>query len=257
MNSVICLGLASAFLLNMQIVCAEQAKLILGTKVDNHVMQNEKSRFAFHDGKVCAQIALQPSHDGNVTFVWMRNGSPYAEFTTATKQSMRYRTHACVTARPGKWHVAVKDANTVLVEKDFIVDGDVASKQEKPKTVAPVAVEKTVKAEKPKTDKLKMDKPKDVIVPIEADKTKTSGIGEALKAIEPTDSEKLASAQKATAAQKTALDGTDSEKSMPKADVVKSIDVKAIELKTPDAKVVEAKSAEVKVVESTKDLAKK
>ncbi len=245
-NSGICLGLASAFLLNMQIVSAAQSKLVLGTKVDKHVMQNEKEHFAFHDGKVCAQIALQPSHDGKVTFVWKRDGHPYTEFTTVTKQSMRYRTHACVTARPGKWHVVVKDADKVLAERSFVVDGDAAAKQDKPKVTAPVVAEKVVKAEMPKTDKPKMDKPKDVVAPVEADKAKASGISEALKAIEPTDSEKLAVAQKAVIAQKPAADSSVAEKGAPKVDSAKSA----------EAKPVVAKS-DAKVVEPTKDSTKK
>jgi hypothetical protein len=245
-NSGICLGLASAFLLNMQIVSAAQSKLVLGTKIDKHVMQNEKEHFAFHDGKVCAQIALQPSHDGKVTFVWTRDGHPYTEFTTVTKQSARYRTHACVTARPGKWHVVVKDADKVLAERSFVVDGDAAPKQDKPKLIASVVAEKVVKAEKPKTDKPKMDKPKDVVAPVEADKAKASGIGEALKAIEPTDSEKLAAAQKAATTQKPAADSNVAEKSAPTVDSVKPVEAKS-----------GAAKSDVKVVEPAKDSTKK
>ncbi|MES2252702.1 MAG: DUF2914 domain-containing protein [Pseudomonadota bacterium] len=162
-------SLAGVFLLNTALVCAEGAKLVLGTKVEKHIVQNERDHFAFHDGQVWAQIELKPSTDGHVTFVWTRDGHPYSEFKTPTKHSDRYRTHAFVTARPGKWHVAVKsEADIILAEKDFVIDGDIDHPHDAIHTHT-VQKADTVKAATKETEK-----------PV-------SGITEALKAINPTD----------------------------------------------------------------------
>jgi len=157
-------SLAGVFLLNTALVSAEGAKIVLGTKVEKHIMQNERDNFASHDGHVWAQIDLKPSTDGHVTFVWTRDGHPYSEFKATTAQGDRYRTHAYVTARPGKWHLAVmSEANVVLAEKDFVVDGDASHPHD-------AAHANTLH----KADAAKETKP-------------AMGITEALKAINPTD----------------------------------------------------------------------
>ncbi len=216
-------SLAGMLLLDTALVYAGGAKLVLGTKVEKHVMQNERDNFAFHDGQVWAQIELKPSTDGNVTFVWTRDGKPYSEFKVATKKSDRYRTQAFVTARPGKWHVAVKsDANVVLAEKNFVIDGMDSNTASKPRD------EKAA----PKSEK------KDV------DTKKVSGINEALKSMSPADAKpetnagakpvvkSKASAKKAKTADKTAD--------------VKPADAKPTDVKPADAKPTDAKPADVK-----------
>lgn len=210
-------SLAGIFLLNTALVCAEGAKLTLGTKVEKHVVQNERDHFAFHDGQVWAQVELKPSTDGHVTFVWTRDGKPYTEFKTATKNSDRYRTQAFVTARPGKWHVAVKsDANVVLAEKDFIVDGVDSSMTSKPNDTKAT----------PKIP-VKVDE--------KADTQKVSGINEALKAMNPTDSKPEVKADGKPAAKAEAS----SEKAS--ANAAKPVDAKPVDAKPADVKPTDAK----------------
>jgi hypothetical protein len=120
-----CLGLAGLFLTHTSVTFAENAKLVTGTKLENRVMQNQGDHFAFHDGRIWAQVELKPSDDGHVTFVWTRNGHPYHELKVATKKSDRYRVAGYVTALIGKWHVAVKsDDNHIVAEKDFVVGAE-------------------------------------------------------------------------------------------------------------------------------------
>jgi hypothetical protein len=173
------LGLAGILLAHMPLAFAENAKLVTGTKVEKHVVQNEGYHFAFHDGQVWAQVELKPSTDGHVTFVWTRDGHPYHELKLTTKKADRYRVAGYVTARPGKWHVAVKsDANVVLAEKDFVVEG-VDAGTHKPNvdssghksSAAHVAKKGTTTAAGHEN---------------EADKPKSSIVG-ALKAINPTE----------------------------------------------------------------------
>lgn len=218
-------SLAGMLLLNTALVYAGGAKLVLGTKVEKHVMQNERDNFAFHDGQVWAQIELKPSTDGNVTFVWTRDGKPYSEFKAATKKSDRYRTQAFVTARPGKWHVAVKsDANVVLAEKNFVIDGmdsDTASKPRDEKA-APKSEKKDVDAKK-----------KDV------DTKKVSGINEALKSMSPTDAK-----PETNAGAKPAVKSKASAKKAKTAD--KTADAKPTDAKPADVKPTDANPAGVK-----------
>jgi hypothetical protein len=206
-------SLAGMLLLNTAVVYAGSAKLALGTKVEKHVVQNERDNFAFHDGQVWAQIELKPSTDGQVTFVWTRDGKPYSEFKVTTKKSDRYRTQAFVTARPGKWHVAVKsDANVVLAEKDFVVDGmdgSMTSKSHDAKT-------------EPKARKENVDT------------KKVSGINEALKAMNPTDAKPEAKADEKPAV-----------KSESSPEKVKAAD-KAADAKPTDAKPANKKEADLK-----------
>ena len=236
-------SLAGMLLLNTALVYAGGAKLVLGTKVEKHVMQNERDNFAFHDGQVWAQIELKPSADGNVTFVWTRDGKPYSEFKVATKKSDRYRTQAFVTARPGKWHVAVKsDANVVLAEKNFVIDGMDSDTSSKPRDEKAAS-----KSEK-----------KDV------DAKKVSGINEALKSMSPADAKpetnagakpavkSKASEKKAKMADKTAdakpadVKPTDAKPTDVKPTDAKPADTKPADTKPTDAKPADAKPADVK-----------
>lgn len=99
--------------------------LKLGTKVDHHVVQDEKTDFSTADKEVCAQISLVPSHDGKVTFVWTKDDVKRLSLSLPVKESARYRTHSCVKTKPGQWHVAVLDeANVTLAEKTFHVSAN-------------------------------------------------------------------------------------------------------------------------------------
>ncbi|MES2607565.1 MAG: DUF2914 domain-containing protein [Pseudomonadota bacterium] len=229
-------SLAGMFLLNTALVCAEGSKLVLGTKVEKHVMQNERDHFAFHDGQVWAQIELKPSTDGHVTFVWTRDGKPYTEFKTATKKSDRYRTQAFVTAHPGKWHVAVKsDANVVLAEKDFSVDG----------------MDGVTEGLSPTNAIQKKSKEKADIKPPVKDETKTvSGINEALKALNPTDSKPEVKANEKPAAKSEPspekVKVNESLKTNNQATYTKSADAKPTDAKPGDAKPTDGKSVNTK-----------
>jgi hypothetical protein len=224
-------GLAGIFLFNTALVCAQGAKLTLGTKVEKRVVQNERDRFAFHDGQVWAQIELKPSTDGHVTFVWTRDGKPYSEFKSTTKRSDRYRTQAFVTARPGKWHVAVKsDANVVLAEKNFVVDGVDGSMTSQPHDTK--ATSKVVQKVEEK-----------------ADTQKVSGINEALKAMNPTDPKpevKTADkpAVKVEASPKKAKTDANAKTDSKPSDTAKPVDAKPAGAKTTDAKPVDAKATD-------------
>lgn len=221
-------SLAGIFLLNTAVVYAGGAKLVLGTKVEKRVLQNERDHFAFHDGQVWAQIELKPSTDGHVTFVWTRDGKPYSEFKSTTKRSDRYRTQAFVTARPGKWHVAVKsDANVVLAEKDFVVDGVDGSMTSKPHDV-----KETPKAAQKAEEK--------------ADTQKVSGINEALKAMNPAETKPADKpAVKADTSPKKVKTDTGSKAT----DVVKPTDVKPADVKPAKAKLAETKPVDGKQVD--------
>lgn len=207
-------SLAGIFLLNSALVYAGGAKLVLGTKVEKHIMQNEGDNFAFHDGQVWAQIELKPSTNGNVTFVWTRDGKPYSEFKAATKKSDRYRTQAFVTTRPGKWHVAVKsDANVVLAEKSFVIDGMDGSTSSK---------------EAPKAEKENVDT------------KKVSGINEALKAMNPTDAKTEAKADEKPAVRSES--SPEKAKKAGKANDAKSTDTKPANKKEADVKLASPKA---------------
>lgn len=238
-HSTFLASLAGIFLLNSAIVCAQGAKIVLGTKVEKHVMQNERDHFAFHDGQVWAQIELKPSTDGDVTFVWTRDGQPYGEFKTATKQSDRYRTQSFVTARPGKWHVAVKSQeNVVLAEKAFVVDGaasvdgSMASTSQDAKR-APKAKEKI-------------------------DSKKVSGINDALKAMNPTNETPSVKADEKSPAKPVEAKPVDVKAPETKADAKKDLSkdkTKAAD-KAVDVKPVEAKPVDTKAPEAKADLKK-
>lgn len=214
-------SLTGIFLLNTALVCAESAKLVLGTKVEKHVVQNERDHFAFHDGQIWAQIELKPSNDGHVTFVWTRDGKPYTEFKATTKKSDRYRTQAFVTARPGKWHVAVKsDANVVLAEKDFVIDG-VDESMKPTSNNAKVAL---------KTEEKEVTK-------------KVSGINEALKAMNPTEQKPEAKADPKKTADAKPVDAKPADTKPMDA---KPSDTKATDSKAPDNKATDVKPMDAK-----------
>lgn len=238
-------SLAGVFLLNTALVCAEGSKLVLGTKVEKYVMQNERDHFAFHDGQVWAQIELKPATDGHVTFVWTRDGKPYSEFKATTKQSDRYRTQSFVTARPGKWHVAVKSQeNVVLAEKDFVVDGmdgmdnGMASKSHDAKKAS-----KTTE---------------------NTDSKKVSGINDALKAMTPSGEKPAVKVDEKSAAKvdvasekakapevkKDAKPESSKPKASDKAVEIKPTDAKAANVKPTDARPADVKATEAKPVEN-------
>ena len=229
-------SLAGIFLLNTALVCAESAKLTLGTKVEKHVVQNERDHFAFHDGQVWAQVELKPSTDGHVTFVWTRDGKPYTEFKTATKRSDRYRTQAFVTAHPGKWNVAVKsDANVVLAKKDFVVDGvdgvdgSMTSQSHGTKATPKAAPKVAQKVEE------------------KADTQKVSGINEALKAMNPTDPKpevKTADKQAVKAAASPEKAKADANADIKPANAAKPADAKPADMKPAEAKPVDVKATD-------------
>jgi hypothetical protein len=157
----------------------------------------------------------------------------------ATKQSPHYRTQAFVTARPGKWHVAVKsDTNVVLAEKDFIVDGieqhhNVLSK---PEAEAQNHAEKS---------------------PATQEKAVSGVTTEASKAIHPTapkleakNSDKLADVK----ADEKSKDGLT--KNSDKSADAKPVDEKLVEVKPAETKPTETKSVELKTAETKSELPK-
>ena len=250
-RSTLLASLAGMLLLNTAPVCAEGAKLILGTKVEKHVMQNERDHFAFHDGHVWAQIELSPATDGHVTFVWTHNGHPYTEFKATTKQNNRFRTQAFVTARPGKWHVAVKsDANVVLAEKDFVVEG--MDNAHETASVSPVKK----KVEKVQQKSAATDEEKNI-----------SGITDALRAINPTpaDVKKADAPVAAKSSAKIAVKAgekladskpVDTKPADSKPVDTKPADQKPADQKPVDAKPVDAKPVDVKPVDTKPELPK-
>ena len=218
MRTALCLSLTGMLLFAAPHANASGAKLVLGTKVEKHVIQNERDHFAFHDGQVWAQIEIKPSVDGHVTFVWTRDGHPYSEFKVITKQSPHYRTQAFVTARPGKWHVAVKsDANAVLAEKDFVVDG--------------VEQHHNVLS-KPEADVLNHAEKS----PATQEKVVSGVTTEASKAIHPTAPKLEAKNSDKPADAKPAAE--------------KSVELKPVELKPAETKPAETKPAEIKPTET-------
>lgn len=178
-----CVSLVSVFLMNISCLYADEVKLALGTKIDKHELKNKSDNFIYHDGRVWAQAEFTPSKKETVTFVWTRDSKPYVQIKTSIKFSPRYRTQAYVTAHPGVWHVAVKsESGVILAEKNFSIEGrggivDTHLKEKPQSENANKKVrEKTIKVASAPTIKEKS----------------VSGIAEALKAINPTESQSLA-----------------------------------------------------------------
>lgn len=110
-----------------------QHHVVVGTKVENKTMQNISDHFDASEKNICAQITLQPSTDGKVTFVWQKDGQETSKFSTNTKESARYRTHACTQhISNGNWNVdVIDDHGTTLSSAKFSIgSGHVEKKQD-------------------------------------------------------------------------------------------------------------------------------
>ncbi len=108
---------------------AKHDALVLGTKIHDHVVEDQKTHFHASDEAVIAQITLMPSVAGQVTFHWKKDGKEVHTFAIDVKDSPRYRVHASKKISNGNWAVDVKDKDgKVLGEQTFTV-GDVIVNQ--------------------------------------------------------------------------------------------------------------------------------
>ncbi|RZI45181.1 DUF2914 domain-containing protein [Candidatus Finniella inopinata] len=97
-------------------------RFVLSTGIENREPINPKENFSTVDGKVVAFADLSASADETVTFIWTHNDKVHTQWSTHVAASPRFRTHAAVQARPGKWSVKVQDSKgAVLKEQSFEV----------------------------------------------------------------------------------------------------------------------------------------